>query len=263
MKLTKKEFNKLRPLNNRVLLKVIDKTSIKNVGGVDIIIDASYKKVEHFDYEAEVVKTPTLYYDESGKSPHLLPYKTPLEIQVGDKVLVNYFELMGELGELEYSEKEPFEYDGNKYVLLDYRYIYVLERGGAIKPINGYAIIETFDFNMVSKNIIIPDSLKKIPNTYFAIMKYSNTVPNRIYFEDDKANDTFTADTTKIGDIVMIKKNKGVKILPHNEKFFDKDKEYKVVQYRDIMLILNVDLQIAKENLQAKKQKKKLKVLER
>jgi hypothetical protein len=124
---------------NNVLIKLDkDNDSLKFKNGVEIYLDTSFDPEKHATVIGEVYGIPRkLKY--TGKANNGMPWHVPMEIQIGDKVVVYY------LAVVNCFRPESFKAvieDSGKYVFVNYQNIYAIIRNGTIMPINGYCLIE-------------------------------------------------------------------------------------------------------------------------
>lgn len=249
MELTKQEFEKIKCINNNVLLR-----PYKNDGkymlpnGKELIIDTTYEKVRHMTVTAEAIKYPEKIHYTLNKC--LIDWKTENEIESGDKVYVRYSALLNPV--------TTFLYEGVEYCMVRYdNIVAVVKKSGEKYPINGFCFIEPVENEMKSSLLYLPDHLKKLPNKHVGVVRFMGK-PNTEYFgikNNSKipigVSDEWTHSKLKVGDTVVI----GIPIELEFDKYrtFDGDRKLWRVQYRDIKCILP-----SSENVLVSKPRKKM-----
>jgi len=115
-----------------------DNDSIKFKNGVEIYIDTTFDPEKHATVTGEIYGLPQkLKY--TGKANNGMPWKVPVQLKIGDRVVVYYLAIVNAFRPESY--KAIIEKD-DKYVFTGYQNIYALIRDGQIIPINGYCLIE-------------------------------------------------------------------------------------------------------------------------
>ena len=132
-------MKKGRTFGNNVMIKLDpDNDSIKFKNGVEIYIDTTFDPEKHATVTGEIYGLPQkLKY--TGKANNGMPWKVPVQLKIGDRVVVYYLAIVNAFRPESY--KAIIEKD-DKYVFTGYQNIYALIRDGQIIPINGYCLIE-------------------------------------------------------------------------------------------------------------------------
>lgn len=118
-----------------------DNDLIKLKNGTELYIDTSYEAEKHATVTGIVYGLPKrLSY--TGIPNIGMPWKTPLELKIGDRVVIYYLAVVNALRpEMMRAVVE----DGQKYIWTQYQNIFAAVRDGMIVPINGYCLIEPCD----------------------------------------------------------------------------------------------------------------------
>jgi len=179
MNLTRQEFDKLRPMPNKVVLKVEkysnDTVTLKS--GITLFIDTKHRPEIHVSQWFTVVKPPpNLFYKKHAAGG--MKWKTELEIKPGDRVLCNFVSVSQAFGTLQDphamdkgSPDKVWFVEDDIYVVLQYIDLFYAERGEEKIMLNGYLLIEPVEKEVLqSKIILIPDSLKKKTSMKYGIV---------------------------------------------------------------------------------------------
>jgi hypothetical protein len=123
-----------------------DNDLIKLKNGTELYIDTSFESEKHATVTGIVYGLPKrLSY--TGIPNIGMPWKTPLELKMGDRVVIYYLAVVNALRpEMMRAVVE----DGQKYIWTQYQNIFAAVRDGQIVPINGYCLIEPCDSPEIS-----------------------------------------------------------------------------------------------------------------
>jgi hypothetical protein len=223
---------------NHVLIK-LDKENdfIKLQNGTTLYIDTSFEPEKHATVTGEVIALPSrLIY--TGKPNIGMPWKTPMEVQKGDRVVVYYLSILNALRKESY--KAVVEGD-DKYVFIQYQNIYALVRENRIIPVNGYCLIEPVEnpewtrlkYRM-SKIDLVPVKLTDKSNTevVYGKVKYCGT-------PIDEYVDGYTDKGVNVspGDIIVMRKISDLPLEYDLHAKIDGGKKYWRVQRRKIFAV--------------------------
>ena len=128
-----------RTFGNLVMIKLDpENTSIKLRNGFDLYVDTSYEPEKHATVMGIVYGLPS-HLQFTGKANKGMPWQTPLEIKMGDKVIFYYLSVINALK----PENRRYVIEGSdRYILINYEFIYAIIRDDKITPVNGYVLIE-------------------------------------------------------------------------------------------------------------------------
>jgi hypothetical protein len=161
-------IDELKPLNNLVIIKPIFYDYYKGTQIMTTFSVAS-KKYEEFNpanhecFQGIVVKTPDII--TSGITPdhpiittsagsHYIPYKTSLEVEVGDVVWLEYFMTAQLLGNMEGTDKDyTFKENGELYMFYPYMNILARQRDGILRGVNNNYLVEPLKSKLKSESI--------------------------------------------------------------------------------------------------------------
>lgn len=198
--------NKTTPSNYVKVLLDPDNDIIETKSGFKIFIDTSFEPEKHATITGTVTAVPkNLIFHVDGNA---MPWKTKMELQVGDRVVMYYLAVMNCLA----SERRFFIRENKRFnIFIAYNNIYAIIRGNNVFPINGFVLVEPqedpewIDMQERAKklNLIIPDLRKPSKtNVTFGKVVYMGE-PNERYFDDYKSDKNVNI---KVGDVVILKK---------------------------------------------------------
>jgi hypothetical protein len=252
MELTKQEFDRLRLPQNHVLVKPnFNNGKYKLASGHEIYLTADPNSPEHFAVTAEVVRLPEKLVSDGHKDN--MRWGTEVEVQIGDTVWCNSFNLMDVLGELEFAEDFVLTCEGVNYVPLHYSYIYAAKRGDQIIPLNGYCLIEPVVNYIHESILIIPEHLKTQESKFVGMVRHMG-IPNRWYYEEERdfskkvSGDEAICDGLQIDNLVIVRDHKNTLLEKEGYETIDGTKRLWRVQYRDIYCVLPSNEAIVTEN---------------
>ena len=200
-------MNPKRTFGNNVMVKLDkDNTSIKFKDGSDFYIDTTFEPDKHRAVTGIVVGLPSkLHY--IGIPNIGMPWKTSLEVQIGD-IVVLYYLAVANCFRPE-SPKAIMEGE-DRYIFVTYQNIYAVVREEKIIPVNGYCLIEPMEDPAVIRTkkrmmaaglTFIKFDNKSVKDVVYGRVKYCGT-PNEAYV--DKHTDKGV--NIKPGDIVVMKR---------------------------------------------------------
>lgn len=167
-------------INNYVLLKMEPNETITMPSGVKFFLpppSAQENKEVYKPLRGEVISVPTLKFKQGDRST--MDWRTDMELEVGDKVIVRRPALSVAIG-----EDHPSYYveNGELFIYLKYQEIVVATRlvdgKNKIIVLNGYCLIEPI-IESAKTFLYVPDSAKK-QSKKFGIIKYLGK-PNQEY----------------------------------------------------------------------------------
>jgi len=201
---------------------------IKTKNGIELYLDTSYEPEKHVTVTGIVCGVPSRLSDN-------IPWKTDIEVQIGDRVIVYYLSVMNA-----FSKNDPkyFIKNGKRYVFINYRSIFVVIRQEKIIPINGYCLIkpmedpfwiQTVDKLLKLKIVPVRFDLKSNTKVVFGQVKYlSKPIKEYIGGQTDEGIDI------KEGDNVIMKRVTDVPLQYELHSNIDGGAKYYRVQRRYI-----------------------------
>ena len=274
MRLSRQEFDRLRMMNNYVVLEIDIRDGIyKMQNGAEIIIDTSFEKIDHQTVVGTVIKVPenlryTRKYTNLRKS---MDWQTKTQIMYGDKVWVGYYALLLASGKTDGYENYVYEVGDDIYIMVPYQELIVAKRGDEIIPLNGYCLLEAVETNTVDQErfniddpnidfralmgnkvggnkLIIPKHLSKVRSKRIAKVLHKaipNTSYNDVMTKKDltagMGGDNNIDKQVSVGDYVILRKNQH---KPIENKLYRQfaDKDILKCQYRDMLAIIPQEL---------------------
>jgi hypothetical protein len=193
IEVTREEFNRIRPMRNKILIKMLKNSkqkdqgfdSVKMIQGPDgdikIELDNTFDPTWMLAIRGVVVKNPPyLYFNDVSNMDGSLLWDTDIETQVGDTVYVDYISIQKAFGISNQPEVgNYFSCEEDVYVLLDYSMLYIALREGDIFPLNGWVVGKPTK-ESIETSLIVPDSVKSKSHDYKFHVMYTGT-PNRAY----------------------------------------------------------------------------------
>ena len=230
---------------NNILIR-LDRANdfVKLKNGTDLYIDTSYEPEKHTTVTGEVFGIPKkLLY--TGIPNIGMPWKTPMEVKIGDRVVVYYLSILNALGvynkDGQQKSMKAFVEGDDKYVLIEYQNIFAIIRDGVMMPINGYCLIEPMEdpeWTRTKKRItnagLIPLKMKEKTNTHvvYGIVRYCGR-PNEAYV-DNHSDDGVAVNP---GDIVIMKRISDLPLEYDLHAKIDGGKKYWRIQRRKILAV--------------------------
>ena len=225
-----------KTFGNLVMIKLdAENDKITLLNGPELYLDIQYEPEKHATVTGTVCGLPShLYY--SGEPNKGMPWKCPMELKYGDRVVVYYLAVMNAL------RKESLKamiIDGERYVWIPYQNIFAAVREGLIVPINGYCLIEpcqnpehtAVDERMAKVNILIHrGNTKSNVNVVYGRVKYLGR-PNEEY-ADGHSDDGVGIHA---GDIVVMKRISDLPLEYDLHAKIDSGKKNWRVQRRNIL----------------------------
>lgn len=200
-----------RTLNNFVFIKLDpENDSIKLKNGLQLYVDTSFEVEKHAQVQGVVYGLPS-HLRYTGR-PKDMPWETPMEIKIGDTAIIYYLSIINALK----PSNQRYVLEGtDRFVFVEYQYIYAVVRDGKIIPVNGYCLIEPIEDPSITSErerlaklnmeLIITEKRNSKEVTYGRV-KYVGT-PNRRYvdeFHTDEGCDV------GVGDVVLIRKTNDI-----------------------------------------------------
>ena len=222
---------------NFVLIK-LDKenNSIKLRNGFELYMDNSFDPEKHATVTGTIYGLPSkLRY--TGKGNDGMPWKTDMEISLGDRVIFYYLSVINALKK----ENMRYFFEGDdRYIFISYEYIYAVYGEGFVKPINGYCLIEpcedpavTAEKERMAKIGMELVTLNKHSNTNvsFGIVRYVST-PIQKYVEEYNSDEGVDVN---VGDKVVLRKVADIPLQYELHSKIDGGKKYLRVQRKSIL----------------------------
>lgn len=252
-KLTKEEFDNLKPISNNVIIEcVIPKEEIRPSGliipkDVDFFIANGIEGANsvdtsaHLDRYGVVAKVPDKIYCETEKdSLWKVPWETELELQVGDMVWFDYYRG---------KECQFIQVEEKTYRIVNYRFLIVAKRKlydvtlttyppqnkevYINIPLNGYCLFEQV-FETPNSQLIF----NKQQNKKQGIVKYTGSRNKKYYRASKKRPEKFDDIEIKVGDRVVFRNE--TECLLENENHYKFDNiPLRYNQRADVLGIIN------------------------
>jgi hypothetical protein len=252
MRLTQKQFERFRPMNNWVLIKPNRGTDEVYLNrGTDeemkFYIDFKFDPAKHAPVVGTAVKVPeNLFYSET--SSNSIPWKTEMELREGDEVFYNYLSASVALGLEENKYGKTYEDtriitvegDDNIYILVKYDKVYVAKRGENkdVVPINGYILVEPLEKKYVKTFLELPEMVKTVNknSTTYGIVRHKGT-RLECYQQRPMYNDP-SERSLKVGDIVAMENVSDIPLEYDMHAEFDKKTTFYRIQGRQVLAIM-------------------------
>lgn len=228
MLLPKKQFERLKLLNNYVLVKPDpgnDKVTLKN--GMVLFLATSHNKEQHAVTCGTVVKLPKslTYFEDNGL--YNLDFFTTQELKIGDRVIFHYMQTMVNI-----TQDRMIEVDGEVYFLVYYDKIFCAMRGEEVIPVNGIVIVEADKGESVlSGGLIIPEQFRKKSETTGTIRYIGTPLGGYNDFQHLGPD----ADEHKVGDKILFRSVDSVPLQFELHQSLDKGKTLYRMRRKDIL----------------------------
>jgi co-chaperonin GroES (HSP10) len=167
MKLSKQEFESLRPFANHVVVKP-DRLNDECIIGNDIklYLDATWADGEHVCVTGEIVKVPAELTMMKHGIP-LMDWVTDMQLCVGDKVWYDFVAAKNCFEQERNKDTRFIDVDGEIYIVLKYQDFFLTKRGEETIMLNGYILAEPVDEELKT-TIELPEHLKKKDSAKYA-----------------------------------------------------------------------------------------------
>lgn len=188
----------MKLLFNTVLIKFDPPHESITVAGQELQIDTSFNPLQHTSSTGTVLSVPERLIFDRKDSAKTMEYDVPMELQVGDNVILNY------LSYAEAIKNEPI--DGGHPVRYDE--ILVALRGEQVIPVNGLLLVEplniadTEEVKEMSKFLVTPEYVKTQKSETRGYVRYVGS-PVRGYQMDYREEIYESEDDVKVGDFVQ------------------------------------------------------------
>jgi len=226
-----------RCLNNFIFIKLDEANdSIKLKNGVNLYIDNSYEPEKHATVTGTVYGVPS-HLKYSGIPNKDMPWDTPMEIKLGDKIICYYLSVINALK----PENERYVLEGkDRFIFISYEFIYAVIRDEKIIPVNGYCLIEPCEDPAITQE---RERMEKLgmelvvletrTNTHviFGKVKYVGT-PIREYVEEEHTDEGVDVSP---GDTVVIRKISDIPLQYELHSKLDGGARYYRVQRKNIL----------------------------
>jgi co-chaperonin GroES (HSP10) len=225
-----------RCLNNFIFIRLdAENDSIKLKNGTQLFIDCSFEPEKHAQVQGVVFGLPS-HLRYTGR-PSSMPWETPMEIKVGDTVIFYYLSVINALK----PSSQRYLLEGkDRYIFIEYQFIYAVVREGKIIPVNGYVLIETIEdpsitaererLAKLNMELVITEKRNSKDVTYGRV-KYLGT-PNRQYVDSEHTDDGVDI---SVGDVVLIRKTNDIPLQYSLHQQVNEGKPLLRVQRRNIM----------------------------
>ena len=234
-----------RVVTNQLLIKLDPENDrIKFKSGAELFLDTTFEPEKHVTVTGTVEVMPMdLFY--TGKPNVGMPWKTDVETQVGDTVIMYYMAVMNclrpEIGKYIIRGED-------RYVFISYQNIYAIVRNGEIIPINGYCLVEPLEDFGYEENVarmkkagieLVRLKAKSSKKATFGTVRYCGK-PNKEYVDSiysDKGVDV------KPGDVVVMRRITDVPLEYEYHAKVDGGKKYWRIQRKNIAGVYETSIQ--------------------
>lgn len=207
---TIEDINSFKPLH--LVLVEITKLMHESIkyGSLELFVNNSFETVAHSIRTGTVAKLPIVPL-RIGNGRSFTPWKTTLEIEVGDTILFSYDGAVRVLHGTDYL----YVYQDRLFLLIPYSDIAMCKHNDVIKPVNGYIIMEPFDLEQEDKIlnygqfIHTPESIKRIYSDKIATIRYLPDSQIDEYYGVPQACDSYEL---KVGDVVVYRPKTDVQL---------------------------------------------------
>lgn len=197
-----------KTVNNYVLIKLDPENNfIKLKSGFQLYIDTTYEVEKNITVTGQIWGLPSqLIY--TGEPNRGMPWKTNIEVSLGDHVIVYYLSVVNALKE---TEKRYFFEGNDRYIVITYNNIFASYGEEFVRPINGYVLIEPCDDPGLTKTKqrmalvglkLVMFETKSNTNVSFGIVRYVGK-PNREYIDEGNSDDGVDV---QVGDKVVLRR---------------------------------------------------------
>jgi co-chaperonin GroES (HSP10) len=196
-KLTRAEFDALKPINNKVVIRqpekdlgyVVRPSGILLVTNPEIMNTNSHESYEEINVADSlprwgyVAKIPgKLEFNErqyknkkDDSQSWKMDWETDLEIEIGDKVWCNFFDL---------HHASQLECEGEKYWVVDYCNLIVAKRDDEAIMLNGNILFEQINEGLTSKFLQLPENINKSKGRVVHVGSKNKRYVNKSRFDD-------------------------------------------------------------------------------
>jgi co-chaperonin GroES (HSP10) len=247
MKLTQEEFNSLRPINNKVVVKLDRLTNNRSKGGIILLDDRAADMLFHINVWGEVVKQcDNLIYKnrlENGKTA--MPWDVPMETKVGDRVAFNYkaiYEALGKKVEsLKDTESDQWFIIGDDeetiYAFLHYKDLILIKKEDDLIPLNGYCLCtDLIEEAVIKSKLIIPAHIRTKESTRYAKVEKIGVLVKEFEGEERFKD----GDWVKAGDIICYDSWNNIAVEWVTDQKLDK--KYFRIHRRSMSAIVPIEL---------------------
>lgn len=226
-----------RTLNNYCLIKLdSENDSIKLKNGTELFIDTTFEPEKHVTVTGIIWGLPShlLYSGEANKN---MPWECPMEAKIGDGVIVYYLSLINALK----PQNQRYILEGkDRFVFIEYQYIYAVVRGEQILPVNGYVLIQPIEDPAITEE---KSRMKKIGmelviterrlsnNVTYGIVRYAG-IPNRRYVDENNSDEGVDI---SVGDTIVMRKTADIPLQYSLHQKVNEGKPLLRVQRRSIL----------------------------
>jgi|GEM_PF-5520529 len=192
VEISKEELDRLKPMPNMVLVKMVKTSKDKNQafdniktikgidGNIELEIDTSYEPNWKASVRGIVTKVCNkLTFDEMSNSAFDPPWDTDVEIKEGDLAYYEYTAITRAFGIGNSDEMyTAMSCEGNLYLFMKYHEIFLVKREDQIIPVNGYVVGLREEKEKVESALVVERLLKT--SDHIINVKYVGK-PNRAY----------------------------------------------------------------------------------
>lgn len=189
----------------------------------ELWVDNSYDPHSHMVRSGKVVSLPTSMKVGISRDDKLMPWETPVEIEIGDTVFFG----INPVSRIINGHDKVFSVNGGYILGVNYKDISIAQRGDEVKILNGFVILKLLNIqqedNLLGANggIILPDTVATAESKFLGEVVAMGT-PIKKYA---KHRDQCDTDEIDIGDIVMFRQKTDIKIESYYHQFFPSGKD--------------------------------------
>lgn len=185
-------LKKLKLNPNWVLIKIDDSNEYIKLKDFKLFLDVSFEPEKNAQTIGTVIRTSPIFY--SRKNIGSNPWKVPMELQEGDRVIFHFMAAKAAI-----KEGRCLVEDGEKYIIIPYDRLFVALRGDDVIPLNGIILIEPEFTGLKSDFIYIPESTQQVSRIK-GVVKYLGAIVDEYREYQNMGGDL---DEVKVGDTVM------------------------------------------------------------
>jgi len=225
----------MKTASNNVMVKLDEENNyVITPSGIKLYVDNTYEPEKHTVVTGTVTALPSILQLSQ------MPWKTEMELEIGDKVVMYYLAVMKAMMP-EY--RNFIKKDKDIFVFIKYSNIYAAIRSNQIIPVNGYILAEPCPDPFFERKkeesekkgiSIVKINEKSNKNGVFAIARYIGK-PNIEYKEPSLSDKNIEV---KQGDILLLKKVRDITPEYEYHAKLDGGKLFYRIQRHDIIATL-------------------------
>jgi len=223
------ELQKMRPVNNMVLVRLNRKTDeILLEGGVKLYLETRFHKERNAPVTGEVIAVPDQLLCRKW-----MEWETEMELEVGAQAWWGYLDTCYAL---ENSSHHFQDEDGRNYILVPYQSFVCQKIGDNIKTVNGYLLCEGVEEEVLkSSTIYIPDDIRKNKSAVFAILRYQGN--RNTWYRVSQYHDT--EESVCNGSVIAFTANSDIPLeYDLHQSIEGRNKHFYKMQLRDVLAVI-------------------------